>query len=215
MEAQNINLVVVTSVTHPHLPSVYTAKDRFDQLTKLTIPSIKEKIPNYYLVVIEGNNLSLEERQKLIDLGVKQILFLNLKNFQKSYGELFLLNNYFKSSFFEKIKQSYNILTVIKISARYYLTPDFSFKENEFHALKIDYIEWTKKGAFETKYYQFPFEYFNTFQEKLDLIENKGILIDIEHSFYENEVIPSHKINNITKLNIAGNIAPSGQYINL
>lgn len=215
MEAENINLVIITSVTYPHLPSVYTANDRFEQLTKLTIPSIKEKIPNCYLVVLEGNTLSIQERQKLIDLDVKQILFFNLKNFQKSYGELFLLKNYFESLFFKKIKELYNILTIIKISARYYLTPDFYFKENEFHALKIDYIKWTQKGAFETKYYQFPFEYVNTFQEKLDLIENKGIIIDIEHSFYENEVIPLHKINNITKLNIAGNIAPSGQYINL
>lgn len=215
MEAQNINLVLVTSVVHPHLPSKYTANERFEQLTKLTIPSIIKKIPNAYLVILEGSELTDNEKKELLKLGVKELLYFNIKNFQKSYGELFLLLKYFESMFFKKIKQIYNILTVIKISARYYLTSDFCFKKNEFHALKIDYIEWTQKGAFETKYYQFPFEYFNIFQEKLDLIKKKGIIIDIEHSFYENEVIPLHKINNITKLNIAGNIAPTGQYINL
>lgn len=215
MEAQNINLVVITSVTHPFLPSLYSAKERFDQLVTLTIPSIQKKIPNPYLVIMEGSNLSNEQKNILKKSGVHELLYADVKNCDKSYGEITLLLKYFESVYFKNLIHK-NILSINKISGRYYLTEEYSFNSyplNKVLVKKCEKSNWTDRGIFDTRYYRFPFSLYERYYNVLKKIATEGIFIDLEHSFYHYQIFEFDKIENIDKIYLAGNLAPDGQYI--
>lgn len=217
MEAENINLVIITSVTQPFLPSVYKTEERFKQLTELTIPSIKEKIPNAYLVIIEGNKLSVEQKQILKKLNVDELLYFDIKGYDKSYGEAALIVKYLESQFFKKLVDVKNILTINKISGRYYLTKHYDFNSvpiNKILIKKSDCSNWTKEGICDTRYYRFPTNYLERYYTILkDLLVKTKIYIDLEHSFYRYQIFEFDKIANVDKINLAGNLAPDGQAI--
>lgn len=216
MEAQNINLVVVTSVVHPYLPSKYTANERFEQLISLTIPSIKKKIPNHYIVVVEGSSLSKEQINFLKNQGINDLLFVDIKNYEKSYGELSLLVKYFQSTFFKNLLKNKNILTVNKISGRYFLTDNYDFFKHPVDKVlikKYDKSEWTNMGICDTRYYRFPFSLFPKYFETLNKILEQGIFIDLEHSFYNYKVFDFNNIENVDIINLSGNLAPDGKEI--
>lgn len=216
METKNVNLVVVTSVIHYYHPSVYSPEERLFQLVNKTIKTIKEKIPNSYIVILEGGNLNKEEKNILKNAKVDELLYHDVSKYNKSGGELMLLKNYFFSDFFEKLQKEKNIETISKISGRYFLTDNFNFYNHttdSFVIKKIDKTYWSHQGIFETRYYRFPYSYIDIFKNKLQEILNNGLHIDIEHSFYKYNVFPFEKIKNIDKIYIAGNIAPDGKEI--
>lgn len=217
METKNINLVLVTSVTHPFLPSVYSTEERFKQLTELTIPSIKKKIPNSYLVIIEGNQLTKKQKQILKNLNVDELLYFDVKSFNKSYGEATLLVKYFESHYFKRLLNSKNLITINKISGRYYLTEDYNFDVVDTDKVlikKSDCSNWSKQGICDTRYYRFPLNCLDRFYKILKklLVEN-SIYIDLEHSFYHYQIFEFDKIENVDRINLAGNLAPDGQII--
>lgn len=216
MEAQNINLVVVTSVVHFYHPSVYSPEERLFQLVDKTIKTIKQKVPNSYIVILEGGDLNKQEKQILKNAKVDELLYHDVSKYNKSGGELMLLGNYFFSDFFERLRKEKNIETISKISGRYFFTDNFNFYNHttdSFVVKKIDKTYWSNQGIFETRYYRFPFSHIEIFKNKLQEILVKGLHIDIEHSFYKYEVFPLEKIKQIDKIHVAGNIAPDGKEI--
>jgi hypothetical protein len=216
METKNINLVIVTSVTTPFLPSVFTAKERFDQLTNLTIPSIQKKIPNLHLVVLEGNLLTDSQKAKLKELGVNELLHFNIRNCEKSYGEATLIFSYLKSTFFKNLIKNKNIVTFNKISGRYYLAKDFDFSKISIHKILIkryDKSSWTDKGICDTRYYRFPFSYFDRYFAGLKKILTDGVFIDLEHSFYYYDIFPVDNIEKVDKIYLEGNQASDGRFV--
>lgn len=216
MDAKKINLVVVTSVIHNYHPSIYSCEERLDQLINKTIKSVKNKIPNSYIVVLEGSAVNDEEKNALKDAKIDGLFHFNVDGYTKSGGELLLLLNYFTSPFYEKIKNQFEIQTISKFSGRYYFTDEHNFDDYsiyDFIFKKINKTYWSNEGIYETRYYRFPFSYENTFIFKLKEILNKGIHIDIEHSFYKYNVLPIEKCLKIDKMFVAGNIAPDGNAI--
>lgn len=216
MDAKKINLIVVTSVIHNYHPSIYSCEQRLDQLINKTIKSIKNKVPNPYIIVLEGSALEEKEKNALKESKIDGLFHFDVKGYTKSGGELLLLLNYFTSPFYEKLKNEYSIDTISKFSGRYYFTDEHNFEDyssEDFVFKKIDKTYWSNQGIYETRYYRFPFNYENIFIEKLKEILNFGIHIDIEHSFYKYNVLPIDKCLKIDKMFVGGNIAPDGNTV--
>lgn len=216
MDSKKINLIVITSVIHNYHPSVYSSEQRLDQLINNTIKSIKNKVPDPYIVVLEGSALNDTEKKVLKESKIDGLFYFDVNGYTKSGGELLLLLNYFTSPFYQKIKNEYNIQTINKFSGRYYLTEEHNFNEystDDFVFKKIDKTYWSNQGIYETRYYRFPFSYEHVFINKLKEISNNGLHIDIEHSFYKYNVLPIEKCLKIDKMFVAGNIAPDGNSI--
>ena len=91
-----INLVLITSIVNtPNLPlsytttrSVFTTEERFTQ-TKKTILSVKEKIPNCKILIVECSKLSEEQYEY----------------FNNSCIEIFLLDSKYERCFCKNIKE--------------------------------------------------------------------------------------------------------------
>lgn len=143
------NLIFITSIIKPpNIPlsygtrSVYTSQERFEQ-TKITIQSVKEKIPNSKIFIVECSDLNEEETTYFIQ-NTNYFLNLydnvNLRNNMHSQskslcegtmticGLLFLIQN--------------NILydNLIKISGRYYLSDRFNLNNFMDNDIVIKYI---------------------------------------------------------------------------
>lgn len=213
-ERKDIHLVLITSVINPkNANSIYSENERFDQLLN-TIDSINIKIPNSYVVILEGSNYSEIMETSVLNRGAN-ICYINVDNYDKQYGECNLLKSFLSSSFFNKLK-SYNILTINKISGRYYLTDNFTFNyDNEtcICSLITPDKSWSSYGIINTRFYSIPYKYLNNLITGINKC-CQNLLIDIEHSFYLYNVIPIDKINkNIIKLNLSGYFAPTGEFI--
>ena len=217
MDSEKINLVVVTSVIYPFHSSIYSPNERLKQLTDLTISSIYKKIPNPYIVVLEGSVLTKGEIAKLKESKIHNLLYFDIKNLHKSIGEATLILNYLKSDYFNQLKAEKNILTISKISGRYFLTEQHDFTNCPLDKILIrkkDTNTWSNQGICDTRYYRFPFSYVDKFQKSLsEMLNDKGLYIDLEHSFYKYQIFEFDIIHNTDKINLSGNLAPDGQEI--
>lgn len=212
----DVNLFLITSVVNAKRKSIYTPKQRLDQLLSQTVRTIKEKIPSPYIVVIEGSKLSGDQVSSIKDSGVNELYFLDVNGRNKSKGELILISSYFKSLFFKRLTASKRIKTVNKLSGRYYLGEDFNFAaldENLCVIKRTDTGTWSGHGFCSTRYYKFPFSYIEEYMAKIDLLKRSELFIDIEHSFYKHEVIPFDRVQCLDNLNIKGSLAPNGEEV--
>ena len=206
------HLVLVTSVIKPkNSQTIYSEEQRFSQLLD-TLKSA-QKIPSNMIIVLEGTKYS-EEQEKQIRNLAHDIFYVNVDKFDKQLGEITLLGNFISSEYFKKIKS--NILSINKLSGRYTLTENFKFYyDGETCVSKIvnPHESYSGKGFILTRYYSIPIKYYETFLFGL-MNCYRNLFINIEHSFYLHNVIPINKINrNITKINVCGNIAPNGEYV--
>lgn len=133
------NLVLITSVCYtPNIPlsyskvrSVFTPKERFEQLLE-TIESIREKIPDSFIFLVEYSPFTEEESnilnnkcnhvENLWDTGLnldKEIYCL-----YKGYSERFKTLHALKV-----IYRMYSVDKIFKISARYKYTDNFIYEE--------------------------------------------------------------------------------------
>lgn len=217
MDSEKINLVIVTSVTHPFHSSIYSPNERLDQLIDLTIKSIYKKIPNPYIVVLEGSRLVKEDITKLKNSKIHNLLYYDVSNLHKSAGEATLILNYLNSDYFSELKSDKDISTISKISGRYFLTENHEFTSCPLDKVLIkkkDTNTWSNQGICDTRYYRFPYSYVNQFQKKLsEMLNDKGLYIDLEHSFYKYQIFEFDIIHNTDKINLSGNLAPDGQEI--
>jgi len=142
------NLFLITSVLVPantplsyiNTRSLYSPEERFSQ-TKNTIKTIREKVPNSYIYLIEGSKISLEMEKELQNKVDKYINFSdnkevmsNVNDPQKSKGEVSLLLNGLKDM--DNLDSFEN---VFKISGRYYLNDKFKIENfnNNFNNFQL------------------------------------------------------------------------------
>lgn len=145
------NLVLITSIIYtPNKPlsyikirSVFTPIERFEQ-TKKTIQTIKEKIPNVEILMVECSNLTKEQTEYFtkecnyfINLINNPEHVINIYSISKSHGEgtmtkvaleYIKMNNIDFDNFF-------------KITGRYWLSNDFNYKNFENTNIVIRYIQ--------------------------------------------------------------------------
>lgn len=202
------NLVLITSVINNFLHSVYTPEQRLEQ-TLNSISSIRNKVPNSYIVFLEGSVLN-EPQQTLLNDKIDEFYHINVFGLHKSLGELTLLKTYFDSLNFKLNKSK--IYSLSKLSGRYYLNENFKFLENNLCMVKKTDKSWLGKGVYDTRFYKIPVSLVDNYIAQLNLLyKNINNVHDIEHGFFEYQLIPSDKINKLDKLGVSGNYAPTGE----
>jgi hypothetical protein len=202
------NLVVVTSVIRNPVQSPYrTEKERLEETVK-TVHSIKNNIPDSYIVILEGGTPNLEDAELLKRAGCASIFYQGVDGLHRSLGELTLLDEYFSSKYFLEIKDT--VKTLNKISGRYFLNDTFSFDETKCCIKKND-IAWSGIGACSTRYWRVKATDINRTLNQLKVVKkNFGTYIDIEHAFYQYEVVPMKDMVDGEFAGVTGFVSPLG-----
>lgn len=197
-----MNLVIVTSIIRPvNDITVFKPEQRINQ-TKITISSLRDKIPNVYIVMLEGGNITTNE-ENLFGSLVDELHQIDVRKCHKSQGEVTLLYTYLTSKYFNDLE---NIQTISKMSGRYYLTKDFNWYNMPYDNHVIDYVpkSWRGVPCYNTRYYRFPYNYVNTFVSKIKLYLDTNENIDVEHFFYKADVVDRNKVFSPKPLGIFG-----------
>jgi hypothetical protein len=181
------NLVLITSVIcTPNIPlsyistrSVFSHEERFEQ-TKKTIISIRNKIPNSKIFIVECSDLNKEQNDYLnkntdyfLNLYDNTEIRKNIHSKSKSLGEGtmtycaldYIINN---NIYYDNL---------IKISGRYWLSNNFDYDVFNCNNIIIKYIDNNKNNVL-TALYQLPKEYVlkfkiflgNSFNEMINCI---------------------------------------------
>jgi hypothetical protein len=212
-----MHLIVITSVIQPtNAPTVFSTEERFHQLLD-TIKSVRSKIPDCLVVVIEGSSYTDYQVKAVMEIGAHMIVHINVDVYDKQSGESSLLKTFFGSDVFSDLRKKHDILSIAKLSGRYSLTDDFVFHyDGETCICKISEPEtsYSGHGFLYTRYYSLPIKYLDNYLQGLDKCCHNGIFINIEHSFYLYQALPLDKINrDRQKINVGGRIAPNGEYV--
>jgi hypothetical protein len=195
------NLVIVTSYIRTESLSLFTWQERLRDLER-TISSIKTKIPDYYIVLAEGSDISVEQLKTLeVDY-----IYTNQNKFQKSVGELVLLSGYLTSDHFKGQK----FKTISKLSGRYTLTDLFDFSE---FPLDSFIIKSRDSCIFETRYYRFGADDTPYFLSMVNNSFQDMDKMDIEHAFYKNCNFPKNKLLHPYHIGVVGILAPTGSIV--
>ena len=194
------NIILITSVINtPNKPlsysktrSVYNRRERFEQ-TKKTIQSVKEKIPNHTIMIVECTDFTEEEKyyfenecDYVLNLWEKKELHNNIFGTSKSLGEGTMTIESLK--YIEELKLEYQYL--YKISGRYWLNENFKLDKIENNVFKK--INNDENNVFTALY-------------KIDKKTVEKLLIFLINNiqnmrqFIGYEVLMSHFVKNIDK----------------
>ena len=164
------NLVLITSVINtPNKPlsysnvrSVFTRKERYEQ-TKKTIQSIREKIPNYKIMIVECTELTIEEKEYFerncdytLNLWNKKELHSKIFGESKSLGEGTMTIEALKYI----IEKKLNFNNLFKICGRYWLNNEFDYKMYDTNNLVFKKIRGNINNIF-TSFYKIPYNNIN------------------------------------------------------
>jgi len=215
------NIIIITSLLNcPSYRSVYNRSERFEQ-TKNTLNTIKAKIPNIFIILIDVSIFTEEESNYFVSNcniiindynNEKLVNAVNHPN--KSYGE----KEYLLRCIEEINKNKYkfiNLKSIFKISGRYYLNDNFNYMEynndkNVIHFLDINLWE----DACPTCLFKISFN---------NLEEFKNFLINAEYSFnlglpmekflyFYIKNIDNSKYIHLNVLGISGLVATNGGF---
>ena len=156
------NLVLITSVicienkplSYTNIRSVYSHKERFEQ-TKKTIQSIREKIPNSKIFVVECSNLNEDMTKYLVqnsdyflNLYEDETIRSNTNGLSKSLGEGTMTIEAFK--YIENKKIMFD--NFFKITGRYWLSDNFNYNNFNNDDIVIHYINGDRDNTCTSLY---------------------------------------------------------------
>ena len=214
------NVVLITSIIKtPATPlsyiairSVFTSKQRFEQ-TKFTIKTIKEKIPDAEIIIVECSDLTEEELTYFLQ---NSTYFINLYNNIDCRNNIYSISKSLGEGTMTVYAIRYliqnNIIfdNFIKISGRYYLSEKFDYNIFNNDKIVIKYYEGSTNSVF-TMLYKLPYRYilhFNNF-----LINNANLMFqciqyeDLFASFIKETENDITMINNHETIGVAGYIS--------
>jgi hypothetical protein len=193
------NIILVSSminITNKQM-TIFSAEERLSQ-TLNTLKTIRDKIPNPIIILLEGSNINTEfihtlykHVDHLILYSYDEKIDSYVNNMNKSFGEVYKL-----LSVVNKL-QTYDFNKIFKISGRYYLNENFNINNftDEFISGKII------NSAFFTSLYSVPKKEFVEYKNLLELfLKNNIPWVDIEHhihNFYKN-------IKNVKNIDVIG-----------
>jgi hypothetical protein len=188
-------------------------EERFKQ-TLNTVASVKERIPNPYIVLIEGSELMEAEETELYQAGCDEVFHSSLSIREaiigpnKSVGEVKMILDYVQT-----IQDPNRFETFSKISGRYYLTDNFSWDR---YSIETPLYACDNPEYCQTRFYRFHIkdlaEYTRTLSNSLLNPQFVSGEIDIETY---NIFLPFQKDTRIIKgeegvLGVRGYLAPFG-----
>lgn len=158
------NIVLITSIIKtPNIPlsygtrSIYTSEERFEQ-TKLTIQTIKEKIPNCKIFIVECSELSDDEKDYFIkNCDYVLNLYYNIELRNKMYSKSKALGEGTMTISALEFLENQNIYydNLIKVSGRYFLSENFNIEKFLNDDIVIKYIDNNDNNVF-TGLYKLP-----------------------------------------------------------
>lgn len=218
------NLVLITSVIKtPNKPlsyintrSVYTHQERFEQ-TKKTIQSIREKIPNAKIFIVECSNLDDEQNEYLknncdyfLNLINQPDKVENIYSISKALGEGTMTIeaiNYIKEN-------NIDFDSLFKITGRYWLSNNFNYKNFENNNIIVHYIQNNINNTCTSLY---KINKINVLDFQNFLIQNKNLMyncIGYEVLFAMFLKLPkNNKIIHLNKIGVNGYISVSNDFI--
>jgi hypothetical protein len=218
------NLVLITSIIKtPNKPlsyintrSIYTHQERFEQ-TKKTIQTIREKIPNVKILIVECSHLDNEQNEYLknncdyfLNLINQPDKVENIYSISKALGEGTMTIeaiNYIKENNIE-----YDNL--FKITGRYWLSSNFNYKNFENNNIIVHYIQNNINNTCTSLY---KINKINVIDFQNFLIQNKNLMyncIGYEVLFAMFLKQPkSNKIIHFNKIGVNGYISVSNDFI--
>lgn len=171
-----MNLVIIPSVircinkdlSYTKIRSVYNVEERYEQIMK-TICSVREKIPNAYIVLLECSK-DIEEYEKELSSAVDE--YINyydntevknaVESIYKGYGESVTIYTFLKSH--SKNKEMFDLYeNIIKISGRYYLNERFNY--NVFDSDENIFRFYQQYKLVTTRLYKINKQYFERYIE--------------------------------------------------
>jgi hypothetical protein len=219
-----INLVLITSVIKtPNKPlsyintrSIYTHQERFEQ-TKKTIQSIREKIPNAKIFIVECSNLDDEQNEYLknncdyfLNLINKPDKVENIYSISKALGEGTMTIeaiNYIKEN-------NIDFDSLFKITGRYWLSNNFNYKNFENNNIIVHYIQNNINNTCTSLY---KINKINVLDFQNFLIQNKNLMyncIGYEVLFAMFLKLPkNNKIIHLNKIGVNGYISVSNDFV--
>ena len=165
-----MNLVYITCAVKPTTEiSAFPTHIRIQQIL-LSIQSVRKKVPNSFIVLLETGSASDEEKD-FLQLHVDHYMTIPATTLVKSRGEATLIHGFFTSQWFQDNRPRFQ--TFSKLSGRYFLRDNYEFTKYPLDKVFIKF-RWAEKGEglFETRYYRIPVPKINDFIEKLDLVVN-------------------------------------------
>jgi hypothetical protein len=209
-----MNLVLITSALRPiNDTTVFNFEQRLIQ-TLNTISTARKKIPNCYIVMIEGTEVSESEKNFFSKL-VNYYYLTDVKDLKKSIGEATLLYRYLTSDHF----LSHKFETVSKLSGRYYLNDNFIWSNlpKDRFIIKFEERSWYGRSCYHTRYYRIPKKYINNFisglNHYLNSSEAANNWLDIEHNFYYHNIILAHEVYSPERLGICGLLTGCNKFV--
>lgn len=208
-----MNVILITSALRPiNDHTVFNASERFTQ----TLNTIKttNKIPDKYVVIIEGTKITDQEKETFTNL-VDYVFCTDVGSLRKSPGEATLLYRYLTSDHF----QSLEINTVSKLSGRYWLNDNFNWNSFPNNKTVISFlpISWLNKPLYKTRYYLIPKIHLEHFilglKRYLNSLEFLKAWPDIEHCFYEHNIIINSEIYSPEILGVCGFITGDNEFV--
>lgn len=207
--------------------SVYNNEERFKQ-TLETMESIDQYCPSNIKYMFDSSPEEPEEElEELKKRGVR--VFYNgsdpLVRQLSLAGARSIAETLTLQKFFEDVEITERARRVYKLSGRYRLNGNFVIVHSEFDdgfVFSIPIESWMSPEAqersgvnrlYRLRLWHMDYSLLKSFQEALGPILNDCIRysIDIEHAYYKN--LQQHKIIEVEKVGVCGNIAPSGEYI--
>ena len=159
------NLVLITSVvntpnnplSYSNIRSFFTREERFEQ-TKITIQSIRKKIPNHKIMIVECTDFTNEEKSYfekecdyVLNLWHEKELHPKIFGLSKSLGEGTMTIQALKYI----IKNKYEYDNLFKICGRYWLNDKFNYNEFDNSYIIFKKINGSINNIF-TSFYKIP-----------------------------------------------------------
>jgi hypothetical protein len=193
-----LNLVLIPAVTRNPLLSPYLTEDeRLEQLCK-SVKTAINKIPNPYIIILEGGTQNTQDDTVLLNNGANAIFHYDLvkngkrlqdPNRSKSYGEMTLFIEFFNSSKFKELRPS--VKSISKLGGRAFLNESFVFDDSDNSVIRWQPVSWSGKGNCSQRYWKVSASKIDYVITKYnEMLKRFNEVIDIEHGFYQFNVIP-------------------------
>lgn len=219
------NLVLITSIIDPpntalsysYTRSVYTREERFEQ-TKMTINTIKNKVPNSQIMMVECSNLKDFEKEYFLS---RCEIFINLydRNDQDIIDKIY---SPFKAQgegtmTIEAIKylkeNTIQFENFFKISGRYWLNDHFHYEQydNPFIVYRVfDLSASTCLYKLPQKVVELWHEYLILQQETMNHLAYEEIFYHFTESLKKGNMEDSKSLLQVSELGVSGNVAIDG-----
>lgn len=208
-ERGSVLVLITSAIKSKGNSNIVPERTRWRQLLH-SVRTVRQKIPNAYVVVSELTPLNEAMMQDLTVNGVNEVrVFAALEGVPKSYCESIVMKQIY-SDFL--MRPDNDFTCAIKLSGRYFLMPDYEFKTPDEVVCKR-----MRPQEVMTRYIQIPHRLFGKYVEVLNRVvempEVQRAEMDIEHALGRTFPEMDEAAASIRTLNVGGFYATNGQML--